>query len=176
MTPAREEVSMDELTLGLIIRILEADPEPYVPIERLWQIVHQEGLALDLDLQAFGADLHADPRFEFTQSPVLSPGRGGERQSPEEVQQELSALGLYSGVRVKLASRKVTPDDVLAGLVHNLDLVNQALLRAWDNRPRGDAEAEAMLVEAMAKAEKLGKEIREVIAAREGRSPGEETP
>ena len=175
MTPIREEVSVDELALGLVVRILEADPDPYVPVERLWQTLHQEGLALDLELQAFEAELQADGRFEFTQGPALPPAGAGEGQSSEEVGQELSALGFYSGRRVKLASRKVTSDDVLAALVHNLELVNQALLRAWDNRPRGDPEAEAMLVEAMAKAERLGKEIREVIDARQGRSPEEET-
>jgi hypothetical protein len=173
VTPIREEVPVNELALRLVVRILEADPDPYVPVERLWQTLHQEGL--DLDLQAFEAELQADDRFEFTQGPALSPAGAGEGQSSEEVGQELSALGLYSGRRVKLASRKVTSDDVLAALVHNLELVNQALLRAWDNRPRGDPEAEAMLVEAMAKAEKLGKEIREVIGARQGRSPEEET-
>jgi hypothetical protein len=175
VTPIREEVSVDKLALQLVVRILEADPDPYVPVERLWQTLHQEGLALDLDLQPFEDELQADNRFEFTQAPALPPAGAGEGQSTEDVGQELSALGLYSGRRVKLASRKVTSDDVLAGLVHNLELVNQALLRAWDNRPRGDPEAEAMLVEAMAKAEKLGKEIREVIDARQGRSPEEET-
>ena len=153
---------MDANTLSRTLEILETAPEIYLPVERLWLTLRTEGLAIDLDREGFQRELEADPRIEFSAPPVL-PSAGG-----------LAGLGLAAGPHVKLASRPVTTDAVLDILEHNIEQLNEVLLRAWENRPPGDDRAEAMLVEAMAKAEKLRSEIREVIRIR--RPPGEEEP
>lgn len=153
---------MDADLLSRALEILETAPEIYLPVERLWLALRSEGLALDLDLPAFQRELEADSRFEFSAPPVLlSAG-------------EAAGLGLPSGPHVKLASRAVTTDAVLDILEHSIQQLNEVLLRAWENRPPGDDRAETVLVEAMAKAEKLRSEIREVIRIR--RRPGEEKP
>lgn len=152
---------MDETTLARAIEALEHNPEIYVPVEGLWLLLRSEGLALDLEREAFQRELEQDPRFEFTAPPVL-PGLGDEADQAAR-----------SGPHVKLAARKVTTDAVLGILAHNVEQLNQALLRAWENRPPGDDRAEAMLVEAMAKAERLRREIGEVSRLRR---PPEEEP
>lgn len=150
---------MDEKTLSRAIEILEAAPEIYLPLERLWLALRSEGLAADLDREALQRALEADARFEFSVPPVLAEEGGG-----------LAGAGPH----VKLASRQVTTDAVLDILEHNANTLHEVLLRAWQNRPAGDDRAEAMLVEAMAKAEKLRSEIRDVIRIR--RPPPEEAP
>jgi hypothetical protein len=152
---------LDDKTLARAIEILEVDPQIYLPVERLWLALRSEGLAADLDREAFQRDLEADSRFEFSAPPVFLSGG------------ETADLGL-TGPHVKLATRQVTTDAVLDILEHNVDQLHEVLLRAWENRPPGDDRAEAMLVEAMAKAEKLRGEIRDVIRIR--RPPTEETP
>jgi hypothetical protein len=153
---------VDADLLSRVLEILGTVPEIYLPVERLWLTLRSEGLALDLDLPSFQRELEADSRFEFSAPPVLlSAG-------------EAAGLGLPSGPHVKLASREVTTDAVLDILEHSIQQLNEVLLRAWENRPPGDDRAETVLVEAMAKAEKLHSEIREVIRIR--RRPGEEKP
>jgi hypothetical protein len=115
-----------------------------------------------VDLKAFQHQLEADPRFEFSAPPV--PPGWVEAVGPEAL----------AGPHVKLAARKVTTEAVLEILTHNIEQLNQALLRAWENRPPGDDRAEAMLVEAMAKAERLRREIGEVNRLR--RHTGDEEP
>ena len=152
---------MDANTLSRAIEILEDDPEIYLPVERLWLTLRTEGLAMDLDRESFQRELEADSRFDFTAPPVLLSA------------DETASFGLAAGPHVKLSSRQVTTDAVLDILEHNVDQLHEVLLRAWENRPLGDDRAEAMLVEAMAKAEKLRSEIRDVIRIR--RPPPEET-
>lgn len=152
---------MDDKTLARTVEILESDPQIYLPVESLWLALRCEGLAADLDRETFQHDLEADPRFEFSAPPVFLSG------------EETAKLGL-AGPHVKLTTRQVTTDAVLDILEHNVDQLHEVLLRAWENRPPGDDQAEAMLVEAMAKAEKLRSEIRDVIRIR--RPPSEETP
>ncbi|HLB63235.1 MAG TPA: hypothetical protein VJJ46_00215 [Anaerolineales bacterium] len=152
---------MDATTLARSIDILENDPEIYLPVERLWLTLRTEGLAMDLDRESFQRELEADSRFDFTAPPVLLSA------------DETASFGLAAGPHVKLSSRQVTTDAVLDILEHNVDQLHEVLLRAWENRPLGDDRAEAMLVEAMAKAEKLRSEIRDVIRIR--RPPPEET-
>ncbi len=150
---------MDEKTLARAIEILETAPEIYLSLERLWLALRSEGLAADLDREALQRGLEADSRFEFSVPPVLPEASG-----------DLTDAGPH----VKFASRQVTTDAVLDILEHNADQLHEVLLRAWQNRPTGDDRAEAMLVEAMAKAEKLRSEIRDVIRIR--RPPPQETP
>lgn len=153
---------MDANTLSRAIEILETVPEIYLPVERLWLMLRSEGLASDLDRESLQHELEADSRFEFSAPPVLLSA------------EETAGLGLAAGPHVKLASRQVTTDAVLDILEHNVERLNEVLLHAWENRPPGDDRAEAMLVEALAKAEKLRSEIRDVIRIR--RPPPEETP
>jgi hypothetical protein len=153
---------LDETTLTRAIEALETDPEIYVPVERLWLFLRSEGLALDVDRESFQSQLEADARFEFSAPPV-PPGW-----------MDVAGEASLAGPHVKLAARKVTTEAVLEILAHNVEQLNQALLRAWENRPPGDDRAEAMLVEAMAKAEKLRREIGEVNRLRH--HTGEEEP
>lgn len=153
---------MDEATLNRAIEILETDPDFYVPIKRLWSMLREEGLALDLELEDFHTQLAADERFEFRE---MEPAEDSEDlyALDTEMEQEMEMLGFFSGFYVKLVSRTMTAEDVFAGLTRSLAQLTDALHGAWEARPRGDPEAEGMLRDAMALAEQLEQEILEMI-------------
>ncbi len=150
---------MDEPTRARMIAILESAPEIYLPIGRLLAMLQEDGLASGLDLAAFSAVLRADPLFEVLEAG--GPDRGAGEKAPAA-----------ATPGVKLAARALTPEALMTALAHNLAQLNDALLRAWDGRPAGDPETEAMLLEVLARAEELGKEIRGIADERSGGPAG----
>ncbi|MEW6568076.1 MAG: hypothetical protein AB1449_07905 [Chloroflexota bacterium] len=161
---------MDERTLARTVEILQGEPAPYLAVDQLWERLRQEGLLAETSLEDFQRQLASDPRFEFTQGPIL-PG-----MSPEESRQTLRALDLVSGPSVKLASRPVTLDALLDGLAHSLHQLEAALEHAWQTRPPGDAQAEQVLRQAMERADVLRSGIERVIAAHRPPSPKDQPP
>jgi hypothetical protein len=85
---------MDKPTEQRVIEILETDPDFYVPIKKLWLMLQGEGLALDLELDEFRAQLEADDRFEIEDFDDSLPG---EPEEVAEIEQELEALGFFGG-------------------------------------------------------------------------------
>lgn len=150
---------MDERAMARVVEILETDPDFYVPVKKLWMMLQGEGLALDLDLEGFHAALVADGRFEFIEGVNHSEGL----EDDPDFEMEMEALGFFSGPRVKLASREITTEDVIAGLTRSLRQLNEALQSAWEARPADDPEAEQMLREAMDLAEQLEQEALHML-------------
>ena len=162
---------MDEATLSRVIQILETDPDFFVPVKKLWLMLQGEGLALDLDLETFHAQLAADERFEFIEGVDHAEGFEDDPELAAEMEREMEALGFFSGPRVKLVAREMTAEDVFAGLSRSLAQLNAALRGAWESRPEGDEEAEEMLLDALALAEQLEQDVREMM---EGEDPLQE--
>ena len=152
---------MDERAMARVVEILETDPDFYVPVKKLWLMLQGEGLALDLDLAGFHAALAADERFEFIEGVDHTEGF----EDDPDFEMEMEALGFFSGPRVKLASREMTAEDVIAGLTRSLRQLNEALQSAWEARPAGDLEAEQMLREAIDLAGQLEQEALEMLEA-----------
>lgn len=153
---------MDNRTLARVIDILETDPDFFVPVKKLWLMLQGEGLALDIDLQGFRTELLADARFEFT----TGVDHGDTEETPElakDMQQDMEALGFFSGPRVKLVSREMTVEDVFAGLARSVARMNEALQGAWETRPEGDRETEDQLLEILAAGQKLEEEIEDIV-------------
>ncbi len=152
-----------ERIIARVIEILETDPEFFVPVKKLWLMLQGEGLALDVELDDFHRMLREDDRFEFTPGVVHKARFEDVADHPEEMEQEMEALGFYSGPRVKLVSREMTAEDVFAGMVRSLEQMNKALQGAWDTRPRDDQELEDQLLDMLATGQKLEREIKELI-------------
>lgn len=89
---------MDKPTEQRVIEILETDPEFYVPVKKLWLMLQAEGLALDLELEEFQAQLEADDRFEIEEFDDSLPG---EPEEVAEIERSLESLGFFGGPRVK---------------------------------------------------------------------------
>ncbi len=146
-----------------LIEILETDPDFYVPIKKLWLMLQAEGLALDLELEEFRAWLEADDRFEIEDFDDSLPG---DPEEVAEIERDLEALGFFGGPRVKLASREMTAEDIVAGLLRSLERMNAALRGAWETRPEGDRETEGQLLDALALGQEMEEEIRQMIEER----------
>ncbi|OGO11136.1 MAG: hypothetical protein A2Y93_13075 [Chloroflexi bacterium RBG_13_68_17] len=153
---------MDESTRARLVEILEAAPEIYLPAGRLLETLQGQDLAVGLDRAAFLTALRADPLFELLEvgGPDREPGPG-----------EQGPVGAAVEPGVKLAARALTADAVMTALAHNLAQLNEALLRAWESRPAGDEQTEAMLLEVLTRAEELGKEIRGIAEGPRGEPP-----
>jgi di/tripeptidase len=164
---------VDEATLTRVIEILETDPDFYVPVKKLWLMVQGEGLALDLDLETFHARLAADDRFEFIEGVDHAEDFEDDPEFAAEMEREMEALGFFSGPRVKLASREMTAEDVFAGMARSLAQLNAALRGAWESRPEGDPEAEAMLQDVLDLARQLEQEVQGMIEE-QGEQPSPE--
>jgi hypothetical protein len=143
---------MDKQTRTRVIEILETDVDFYVPVKRLWRILQGEGLIEGSSLEEFHRILTDDESFEF--APEL------ERFEDDP---EMEALGLYSGPRVKLASREMTAEDVFAAMARSLARMNDALQGAWETRPENDLLLENQLLDILAAGQKLEREIHELI-------------
>ena len=152
---------MDEQLLSRTIEILKNAPDFFVPVKKLWLMLQEEGLAIDLDLPSFYNTLLRDEQFEFT------PGLDFKKEFDVEFVNEIEALGLDSGPRVKLASREMTAEDIFAGLAQSLTRMNKALQNAWDSRPEQDQETEDQLLEILAAGQKLEREGQGLIEGHE---------
>ncbi|MGB9775992.1 MAG: hypothetical protein ACPLYD_12255 [Anaerolineae bacterium] len=160
---------MDKPTEQKVIEILETDPDFYVPIKKLWLMLQAEGLALDLELEEFRAQLEADDRFEIEDFDDSLPG---DPEEVAEIERDLEALGFFGGPRVKLASREMTAEDIMAGLLRSLERMNEALRGAWEARPEEDWETEEGLLNALAMGQEMEEEIRRVMEERRREGKG----
>lgn len=154
---------MDNPTMARLIEILETDPDFFVPVKKLWQMLQKEGLAQAIDMEQFQSFLEADERFEFTTSIDHTEGLVDDSASAVEIEQEMETLGFYSGPKVKLISRILTPEDIFAGMANSLTRMNQALQNAWEARPENDQTTEDQLLEILAAGQKLEREIHELV-------------
>jgi hypothetical protein len=158
---------MDERIITRVIDVLEADPDFFVPVKKLWLMLQGEGLALDMELTDFHDMLAGDERFEFTPGVDHKEGFEDAPEFAEEMEREMEALGFYSGPRVKLVSREMTAEDVFAAMSRSLTRMNEALQGAWDTRPEDDQEIENQLLDILAAGQKLEREIHELIEPHE---------
>lgn len=154
---------MDTRTASRVIETLETDPDFFVPVKKLWLTLQGEGLIVDLELEDFHRMLVADDRFEFMPGVDHTEGFEDDPAFAEEMEQEMEALGFYSGPRVKLVSREMTAEDIFAAMARSLTRMNEALQGAWETRPEGDQETEDQLLKILAAGQKLEREIHDLI-------------
>jgi len=150
---------MDSHTITRISEILELEPDFFIPVKKLWLQIQEEGLAQDVGIEDFHRVLAEDERFEFAPGVDHSEGIDDDPEYAQQMEQEMEALGFYTGPRVKLASREMTAEDVFAAMARSLARMNAALQGAWDTRPEGDQATEDQLLDILAAGQKLEREI-----------------
>jgi hypothetical protein len=108
--------------------------------------------------------ISSDERFEY----INIPDRfiGNETISEEIIEQQreiIEAMGFFSGSRVKLKSAKIDLDSIVDILNRKVDLMMNVLISIWDKRPRNDQSLEDHLLDILAKAQRMQREIKTVI-------------
>lgn len=137
-------------------KVLTSDEEFLVPVKKLWLQAMDAGVAPGVSLDEFAQTLLADGRFEFYEGIDFGDGDPEERQTMED-------LGYFSGPRVRLLAREITAVDLAGAIKRSTDRMMEALQEAWALRPEGDEEAETELLELMSMAQKLQREVSQVI-------------
>ncbi len=151
-----------------VAEVLAADEEFIVPLKKLWLQAQAAGVAQGVSLEAFAQTLEADGRFEFYEGIDFGDGDPEERQAMEE-------LGYFSGPRVRLLAREITASDMAGAIKRCTDRMLEALQEAWELRPQDDEEAETELLEMLAMAQKLQREVNQIMAeAADEEEKGEE--
>ena len=144
-----------------LIKILETDPDVFVPIKKLWKTLQAD--ELELSLEEFQQMLQEDEHFEIAHGVDHSARLEADSELAKAMEQEMEGLGFYSGPRVKLASREMTAEDIFVGMTRSLKRMNQTLQSAWETRPPEDQETEDQLLEILAAGQRLEREIQILI-------------
>jgi hypothetical protein len=158
---------MDDNISSRVIEILETAPDFFVPVKKLWLMLQGEELALNLPLADFHKMLLNDKRFEFVPSVEHTREFEDDPEFAREMEREMESMGFYSGPRVKLVSREMTPEDVFDAMTRSLTRMNEALQGAWETRPEDDQMLEDQLLDILAAGQKLEREIKELVELQE---------
>ena len=145
--------------------VLASSEEILVPVRELWLNMLTQGIGSGLPQDAFASMLEGDDRFEFLEEIDHGDGDEEERAAMEE-------LGFYSGPRVKMRDRELTPDYVTRILRQSTQSMLDALEGAWNKRPDGDLEAERELLEILTMAQRLKHEVDSALEEGEGGESG----
>ncbi len=154
--------TMEERTQERVIEILNNAADLYVPVKRLWLLLHDEGWASGLDLPALTMWLAADGRFELIEGHGLAIDESDPLRAAE-VEAELEALGFFGGPRVKLTDRQMSTEEVFARLARSLQQLSDALQGAQESLPSGNPEAAEMFHEALKVAQELENQVQDMV-------------
>jgi hypothetical protein len=140
---------------------LEQDEDIIVPVKKMWNEWYAaQGTPLLAD---FTRIVLSDDRIE--EMPGVDHTDHMEGMSPEEVEEEerdMEANGFYSGPRVKLEAREITPEHIARMLKKHNDRMERALQQARAVLPEDASEAdEGNLIDVIMLARKLRRDLRE---------------
>lgn len=139
---------------------LESDEDIIVPVKKMWNAWHADHP--QVTLEDFSAAVLADPRFKAERG--VDHNEGMEWMSPQELleyQSDMESMGYFSGPRLRLASREITPEHIVRMLKKHNDRMEWALEQARRSMPNDLPEPqEGMLIDAIEKAKLLRKGLR----------------
>ena len=139
---------------------LEQDEDIIVPVKKMWNEWYAaQGTP---SLAEFTRIVLSDDRIEEMRG--VDHTRHMEGMSPEEreeYEQDMEARGFYSGPRVKLKSRQITPEHIAKMLKKHNDRMEAALRQARAVLPEDAREAdEGNLIDVILLARKLRRDLR----------------
>lgn len=149
---------MNNNILDLIISPLETEPDFYIPIKKLWNVL-KRGCNFEVPpFDEFITLIRKDGRFI-----VESTGNAPWEEDPEETAQ-MEELNYYAGPKVRLSSRLPTKNDMERIVLKQTQRIIDSLVKAYENRPEDlPEEDECQLIETMAKTKKLKEEIQKAF-------------
>ena len=150
--------------LDKIARLLGETDEFIVPVKWVWRMLEQESPP-DLTVEQLTRMMKKDGRFRFFAEQKIKDLSDMRWTISEEEQEK---LGFYRGPRVMLKDRVPSRKEVIAFLLKKVDMTFDTLKQAWDIRPKDDEMTEDQLLEALAKAQKLQRELRDILSEDRG--------
>jgi hypothetical protein len=143
-------------------KILASHPDVLAPVKEILNLLKRQKDFEDITYDELVSFLKSDERFEF----ILIPERIEQNEDSPELAQNIEKvenLGFYSGSRVKLKNAQLGVEKVVDILNRKVDLMMEVLVNIWDKRPVGDPGIEDNLLDILARAQKLQREVKNAI-------------
>ena len=150
---------MEDLIQAVLTRLKEAE-EFIVPVRKIYRGMEDRIRSEGMSESEFIDLLKSDRRIRFFEA------SGNDKKdgiSDNVTVEEMEKVGFYSGPRVMLKDRLPTREEVLSILLKKADTTFSTLQKAWDIRPEGDEETEDQLLDALAKAQRLQRELQSLL-------------
>lgn len=149
--------------LKKVVVLLEEAESFIVPVKWVWKELEKETPSMEFTVEQLVEKLKKDGRFRlFAEHKIDS----SSQWSISEEEQE--KLGYFRGPRVMLKDRVPTRKEVVEFLVKKVDQTFDTLKQAWDIRPEEDETTEDQLLSALAKAQKLQRELKGILTKEGG--------
>jgi len=147
--------------LERVVTLLEKAESFIVPVRWIYKVLEEEFQGMEMTVEELAEMLGRDERFRLFDGPEI-----GLTESPKPLvsEIEMEESDFYPGPWVMMKSRMPTRKEVVAFLLKKADQMLETLKRAWEVRPEGDEDMEDQLLDALAKAQRLQRELKEVFA------------
>ena len=154
-----------ESLLHHAITYLEMTSGFMVPARTLWKQLMDDPSAEELTYEQFIEMLQHDTRFRVFDTDQKVMMDLTKWISIEEMEEQ----GYYEGPRVMLKRKVPDQDDVAQMLIEKADQTFESLKQAWALRPEDDQKTEDRLLKALAKAQRLQRELRALFAKKKSK-------
>jgi len=132
-----------------------------VPVEWLQDMLSKEpGLNVTLSNNELLEIIQEDEKFKVFESPHSELSKDAKAILS---QNDLKHIGFNDGPRVMLKDRIPTNSELIEFLLNKADQTFETLKKAWDIRPDNNQLIEDQLLKALAKSQKLQRELKEVF-------------
>ena len=153
--------------LERIVKLLEGAESFIVPVKLLLRMLKEDSPSLHMSMEQLTDTLKKDGRFRLFPEQKSDAFDNIELTISEAEQEK---LGFYRGPRVMLKDRVPTREEVVTFLLKKVDQTFETLKQAWDIRPKEDEATEDQLLEALAKAQKLQRELQGILTEEKKKS------
>lgn len=157
--------------LERIVKLLEGAESFIVPVKLLLRMLKEDSPSLNMTMDQLTATLKKDERFRLFPEQKSNAFDNIELTISEAEQEK---LGFYRGPRVMLKDRVPSREEVVAFLLKKVDQTFETLKQAWDIRPKEDEATEDQLLEALAKAQKLQRELQGILTEEKKKSDAQD--
>lgn len=147
--------------------ILRYHQDVIVSLHEIHKILINDYFYYELEETELESIIQNDPRFEYIDMPDYF-------QHFDETQQEffeeqkilIPDIEYYSGPRVKLANVNISIEKIIEILNRKVNNMMEILITLWNNRPTDDTYTEDQLLQILAKAQKMQREIKSLTESK----------
>ncbi|MBN1782006.1 hypothetical protein JW948_12815 [bacterium] len=165
-----QQQDIKDSLLGNIVSYLELASGFMVPVATLWKQFEGDLSIGGVGYDAFIEMLHQDSRFCVFDTDETVMAELADWVSPKEMEE----MGYFKGPRVMLKKRVPDQDDVADMLIEKANQTFESLKQAWALRPEDDQATEDRLLKALAKAQRLQRELKILFSKAASDSASEE--
>jgi hypothetical protein len=147
----------------LLEEILKNHEDVLVPVKELREILEKKYNIHSVSYDQMIHFIKEDNRFDFFSIPDYI---YEDESIPSEMlateKHKIEEMGFFGGSRVKLKSVNLEMDKIVEILQRKVDGMMNVLINIWNNRPKTDQNLEDKLLDVLARAQKIQREVKKV--------------